>query len=47
MNHSKAIEMFLVDGTSDGIVTVKLSSWNGKAIKIPRTEGELKLGELN
>ena len=47
MNHSKAIEMFLVDGTSDGIVTVKLSSWNGKAIKIPSTEGGLKLGELN
>ena len=38
MNHGKTIEMFLVDGTADGIVTAELSNWNGKAIKIPRTE---------
>ena len=38
MNHGKTIEMFLVDGTADGIVTAELSNWNGKAIKLPRTE---------
>ena len=38
MNHGKTIEMFLVDGTADGVVTAELSNWNGKAIKIPRTE---------
>ncbi len=38
MAYGKTIEMFLVDGTADGIVTAELSNWNGKAIKIPRTE---------
>ena len=38
MAFGKSIELFLVDGTSDGIVTAELSNWNGKAIKIPRTE---------
>ena len=37
MTYGKSIELFLVDGTSDGIVTAELSNWNGKAIKIPRT----------
>ena len=36
--YGKTIEMFLVDGTAEGIVTAELSNWNGKAIKIPRTE---------
>lgn len=35
--YGKTIEMFLVDGTADGIVTAELSNWNGKAIKLPRT----------
>ena len=38
MSFGKAIELFWVDGTSDGIITAELSNWNGKGIKIPRTE---------
>ncbi len=38
MAYGKAIELFLVNGTADSIVTAELSNWNGKAIKIPRTE---------
>ncbi|MCH5288073.1 MAG: GIY-YIG nuclease family protein [Christensenellaceae bacterium] len=38
MNFGKAIELFLVNGTADSLVTAELSNWNGKAIKIPRTE---------
>lgn len=38
MSFGKAIELFQVDGTSDGIITAELSNWNGKGIKIPRTE---------
>ena len=38
MAHGKTIELFLVDGSTDGIVTAELSNWNGKAIKIPRSE---------
>ncbi len=36
-SYGKTIEMFLVDGTAEGIVTAELSNWNGKAIKLPRT----------
>ena len=36
--HGKTIELFLVNGTADSIVTAELSNWNGKAIKIPRVE---------
>lgn len=36
MKYGKTIEIFLVDGIADGIVTAELSNWNGKAIKIPR-----------
>lgn len=36
--YGKMIELFFVDGTSDGVVTAELSNWNGKAIKLPRTE---------
>ena len=36
MGFGKTIELFLVDGVADGIVTAELSNWNGKAIKIPR-----------
>lgn len=38
MPYGKAIELFLVNGTADSIVTAELSNWNGKAIKIPRIE---------
>ncbi len=38
MQYGKAIELFLVNGTADSIVTAELSNWNGKAIKLPRTE---------
>lgn len=38
MAYGKTIELFLVDGVADGIVTAELSNWNGKAIKIPRIE---------
>lgn len=36
--HGKAIELFLVNGNADSLTTAELSNWNGKAIKIPRTE---------
>ena len=38
MTYGKSIEFFLVNGTADSIITAELSSWNGKAIKIPRIE---------
>lgn len=36
--YGKAIELFLFNGTADSLTTAELSNWNGKAIKIPRTE---------
>ena len=38
MSYGKAIELFLVNGTAESLITAELSNWNGKAIKIPRTE---------
>lgn len=38
MAYGRAIELFLVNGTADGIITAEISNWNGKAIKLPRTE---------
>ena len=38
MTYGKAIEVFLVNGTADSLITAELSNWNGKAIKIPRIE---------
>lgn len=38
MAYGKSIELFLVNGTADSIITAELSNWNGKAIKIPRIE---------
>ena len=38
MAYGKAIELFLVNGSADSLITAELSNWNGKAIKIPRTE---------
>ena len=38
MQYGKAIELFLVNGTAESLITAELSNWNGKAIKIPRTD---------
>lgn len=38
MAYGKTIELFLVNGTADSIITAELSNQNGKAIKIPRIE---------
>lgn len=38
MAYGKSIELFLVNGTADSLITAELSNWNGKAIKIPRAE---------
>ena len=38
MIYGKVIELFLVNGTADSLITAELSNWNGKAIKIPRIE---------
>lgn len=38
MPYGRTIELFLVDGEPEGIVTAELSNWNGSAIKIPRTD---------
>lgn len=44
----KSIELFFVNGTSDGVITAELSNWSGKAIKIPRIEiGKYKNEELS
>ena len=38
MPYGKSIELFLVNGTADSLVTAELSNWNGKALKIPHIE---------
>ena len=38
MADGEKIELFLVNGTADSLVTAEVSNWNGKAIKIPRIE---------
>ena len=38
MAYGKSIEIFLVNGSADSLITEELSNWNGKAIKIPRIE---------
>ena len=38
MTYGKTIELFLVNGVADGLVTAELSNWNGLAIKVPRTD---------
>ena len=38
MPYGKSIELFLVNGTADSLVTAELSNWNGQALKIPRIE---------
>lgn len=34
MAYGKAIELFLVNGTADSLITAELSNWNGKAINL-------------
>lgn len=36
MAYGKSIELFLVNGSTDSLITAELSNWNGKAIKITR-----------
>lgn len=36
MGHGKTLELFLVNGTADDVVTAELSNWNAQAIRIPR-----------
>lgn len=38
MADGEKIELFLVNGTADSLITAEVSNWNGKAIKIPRIE---------
>lgn len=38
MAYGKSIELFLVNGIADSLITAELSNWNGKAFKIPRIE---------
>lgn len=38
MAYKRTIEIFLTSGHPDGVVTAEMSNWNGKAIKIPRTD---------
>lgn len=38
MPYGKAIELFLVNGSPDSIITAELSNWNGKALKVPRID---------
>lgn len=38
MNHGRSIEIFLANGDAESLITAEVSNWNGKAIKIPRTE---------
>lgn len=38
MAYGKSIELFLVNGTADSLITAELSNWNGKAIKIPASK---------
>lgn len=38
MAYGRSIELFLVNGTADSLITAELSNWNGKALKIPRID---------
>lgn len=38
MNYGKSIEIFLVNGNAESLITAEVSNWNGKGIKIPRLE---------
>ena len=36
MSYKKSVELFMADGTPDGLMTAKMANWDGKAIRIPR-----------
>jgi hypothetical protein len=36
MSFGKTIRLFLVDGSTNGMITAELSNWTGKAFKLPR-----------
>lgn len=38
MAYGKSIELFLVNGSADSLITAELFNCNGKAIKIPHIE---------
>ena len=38
MSFGKTVELFFVNGMSDGLVTATLSNWNGSAVKILRND---------
>ena len=38
MADGEKIELFLVNGNADSLITAEVSNWNGKAIKIPRID---------
>ena len=38
MTYGKVIELFLVNGTADSLITAEMSNWNGMAVKIPGVE---------
>ena len=38
MSYGKSIEIFLANGNAESLITAEVSTWNGKAIKIPRLE---------
>lgn len=35
MAYGKAIELFLVNGTADSLITAELSNWNGRQLRFP------------
>lgn len=37
-NYGKSVELFLVNGSAEGMMIAELSNWNGKAMKILRSE---------
>lgn len=36
MTIGKSISLFLIDGTTDGVVACELFNWTGKGYKVPR-----------
>ncbi len=38
MNYGKSVELYLADGSAEGLVIAELANWNGKAIKINRAD---------
>ncbi|MBN1578715.1 MAG: hypothetical protein JW913_19280 [Chitinispirillaceae bacterium] len=36
MSSGKSIQLFLIDGTPDGVIACELFNWTGKGYRIPR-----------